>query len=329
MPGVPADGRPEIPAGGPGWCWTVGPPGRGPPGRRVGPGRVPRHVLDLPGPPVTRGPSTDRHPHPKCSFPSAGAQQHAGRDDLRRHGACAVSRLSPGAGIAPRARRAGGSGALVLRLRPPRCRSALPRRVGELERQVVTLCPAFFRKPEGDVTFVQHRVARARKNPRAVSAGGDLLPVRRRAVHGAGGSGDPGEDLSGDSRLFRRRSVQLAARNGAQRPLRPRRIRLIWFPWNERPSRPSDGRIESIHSWLRWIHFRALYCEFALLVQTRACNGPLNRGSPGGPRSSRRCPASARLRVSSSRLWVLRLKTRAPCAAYIAAILGECGFAVR
>src|SRR5260370_6488620 len=60
----------------------------------------------------------------------------------------------------------------------------------------------------------------------AVSAGGDLLPVRGGSIYGACGPRDAGKNLPGDGRLYGRPGVELAARDGAQGPLCAGRLRL-------------------------------------------------------------------------------------------------------
>src|SRR6266571_2139526 len=205
----------------------------------VGPRGVSRDVLQLPRAPGRRGSGADRHPHAQCSVSSSGAQQHARRHDLRRDRTGAVSRVPAGASLAPRPRRAGGSSAAVLRLRPPRRRLALSRGAramgaGGRRHAVSGVLPQA--RWRGDVRAASPMEG-PRKGPRAVPAGRDLLPVRGGSIHGAGGPRDAGKNLSGDGRLHGRRGVELAARDGTQGPLRAGRLRLkmgagllVWLP---------------------------------------------------------------------------------------------------
>ena len=188
MPGVPADGRPEIPAGG-----SFQPP--------PGPAGV---VLDRRTPGAgTAGPAWSGRGefHGTCStflarlFPEDQVPIAIRTPNVPFHPPALNSKpvvmICAGTGLAPfrgflqeRALRhahgePAGPALLFFGCDHPDVDLLYRDELENWERQgIVTLCPAFFRKPDGEVTFVQHRVARARKNPRAVSAGGDLLPVR-------------------------------------------------------------------------------------------------------------------------------------------------------
>ena len=185
MPGVPADGRPEIPAGG-----SFQPP--------PGPAGV---VLDRRTPGAgTAGPAWSGRGefHGTCStflarlFPEDQVPIAIRTPNVPFHppalNSTPVVMICAGTGLAPfrgffqeRALRhahgePAGPALLFFGCDHPDVDLLYRDELENWERQgIVTLCPAFFRKPEGDVTFVQHRVWREREKIRELYRQGAIF----------------------------------------------------------------------------------------------------------------------------------------------------------